>query len=76
MPWREIEPMDEKIGLIAAVMEQEHRDRFRTEFNHERPHEALGQTAPGSITRPRRDAMLRGSRTRSIRPIATAQSAA
>lgn len=24
MPWREIEPMDEKIRLIAAVMEQEH----------------------------------------------------
>ncbi len=24
MPWREIEPMDEKIGLMAAVMEHNH----------------------------------------------------
>src|SRR5262249_53664386 len=37
----------------ADLAEQQARfDAFREEFNHERPHEALGQVTPGSVHRP------------------------
>lgn len=37
----------------ATVAEQQARfDAFRAEFNHDRPHEALGQVPPASLWRP------------------------
>ena len=37
----------------ANLQAQQRRfDRFRAEFNHERPHEALGQTPPAQHYRP------------------------
>ena len=35
-----------------ARRQQEAFDRFRTEYNHERPHEALGQRTPASVYHP------------------------
>jgi transposase InsO family protein len=35
-----------------AARQQARFDAFRQEFNHERPHEALGQRAPASLYRP------------------------
>jgi len=37
----------------ATLAAQQRRfDRFRAEFNHERPHEALGQVVPAAVYRP------------------------
>ncbi len=37
----------------ATLAAQQRRfDRFRAEFNHERPHEALGQAVPAAVYRP------------------------
>ena len=43
MPWKEVHPLDQRKELI---------DRFREEYNQERPHEALGMQTPGSFWRP------------------------
>jgi putative transposase len=46
--------------LPAASLKAQQRrfDRFRAEFNHERPHEALGQTVPASFYQPSARAYL------------------
>ena len=53
----------------ANLQAQQRRfDRFRAEFNHERPHEALGQTPPAQHYRPSPRSYPERLRTRSIPP--------
>ena len=49
-------------GSLPA--QQQRFDEFRALYNHERPHVALGQRTPASLTNPRRGPIRSGSRVR------------
>jgi putative transposase len=49
MPWKKTTPRTERRNHAA---QQARFDRCCREYNHERPHEALGQRTPASLDHP------------------------